>query len=315
MSLMSFFKLVGVQAKVASLFPFLIGLLFAFYRYGEINMLNIIIFFACIIIFDMTTTAINHYMDYQKATNDHDFDYRKERNVIGQYNMSEKAVKIIIWVLLISASLLGLWLVYLTHILVLFIGIICFLIGIFYTFGPIPISRLPLGEVFSGITMGFGIIFLIVYVNSYHLDIITSYLLGASLVFQMNLIEMGIIFLISLPSVFTIANLMLANNIRDLEEDIANKRYTLPYYIGRKGGIILFESLYYASYLAIIAAVVIGIYPPLMSLALITFLLVGRSLIVFRAKRETTKIFNLATQNLILINGGIVICLALIIWL
>ena len=40
------------------------------------------------------------------------------------------------------------------------------------------------------------------------------------------------IVLASLPLVFTIANIMLANNLRDLETDIENHRYTLVYYIG-----------------------------------------------------------------------------------
>ena len=311
MSLKVFLKLVEIQTKIASLFPFLIGLLYVVHRYGGINILNTVVFFVSMLIFDMTTTAINNYMDYLKATMKHDFDYRKERNVIGQYNLSEKLVKITIWVMLISASLLGLWLVYLTHILILFIGMVCFFIGIFYTFGPIPLSRLPLGEVFSGVTMGFGITFLIIYVNSYHLGIFTSQMYESVLVFQIDLAGMGRIFLISLPSVLTIANLMLANNICDLKEDIANDRYTLPFYIGKKASIILFEVLYYVSYLAIIAAVVIGVYPLLMLLTLGTFILVGKNLVIFRAKQEKAKTFIVAVKNLVLINGSIVMCLAL----
>lgn len=37
--------------------------------------------------------------------------------------------------------------------------------GIFYSFGPIPISRMPLGKIFSGIFMGFVIVFLFVYIQ------------------------------------------------------------------------------------------------------------------------------------------------------
>ena len=59
--------------------------------------------------------------------------------------------------MLIIASALGVSLVFRTDLLVLFLGIICFIIGVFYTYGPIPLSRLPLGEIFSGLTMGFGI--------------------------------------------------------------------------------------------------------------------------------------------------------------
>lgn len=41
------------------------------------------------LIFDLTTTAINNYMDYRKANSD---EYRKEKNVIGQEGIKESTV-------------------------------------------------------------------------------------------------------------------------------------------------------------------------------------------------------------------------------
>ena len=38
-----------------------------------------------------------------------------------------------------------------------------------------------------------------------------------------------------------IANIMLANNICDVEEDIINNRFTLPYYLGKKNAFNLFK--------------------------------------------------------------------------
>lgn len=46
----------------------------------------------------------------------------------------------------------------------------------------------------------------------------------------------GGIFLIALPNTLWIANLMLANNICDLEEDENNNRYTLVHYLERVKG-------------------------------------------------------------------------------
>ena len=45
----------------------------------------------------------------------------------------------------------------------------------------------------------------------------------------------------SLPLVCSIANIMLANNLRDLDTDIENHRYTLVYYIGRPAGLCCFK--------------------------------------------------------------------------
>lgn len=231
MTLRVFLKLVEIQTKLASLFPFLAGALFVIYHYGVFRITNTIIFFCSMFLFDLTTTAINNYMDYKKATTD---EYRKEKNIIGQENLKESTVVAIILSLLITAAGLGIWLVFRTDLLVLIIGIICFAIGILYTFGPIPISRMPLGEIFSGITMGFGILFLTVYVNAYDQGIANVYLAGSNFIFHADMIRLLEIAIISVPCIFTIANIMLANNICDLEDDIKNRRYTLPYYIGKK---------------------------------------------------------------------------------
>lgn len=45
MTLPTFLKLVEIRTKLASLFPFLIGILFVIYRYDEFDPLNTAIFF------------------------------------------------------------------------------------------------------------------------------------------------------------------------------------------------------------------------------------------------------------------------------
>src|SRR5690606_9655062 len=121
-------------------------------------------YFGAMLLFDCTTRAINHYMDYKKATTD---TYRNEKNIIGMEQIPKWQVMTVIFGLLLTAACLGIWLVFRTDLIVLLIGILCFCIGIFYTFGPLPLSRLPVGEFFSGVTMGFGIMFLTVYVNAF----------------------------------------------------------------------------------------------------------------------------------------------------
>jgi len=136
MSIRSFLKLVEIQTKIASIFPFFIGILFVLYRYEALHWKNTLIFFASMLIFDLTTTAINNYMDYRKANSD---EYRKEKNVIGQEGIKESTVIATIFTLFFTATGLGIWLTAETGLLVLLIGFICFCIGILYTFGPIPL--------------------------------------------------------------------------------------------------------------------------------------------------------------------------------
>ncbi|WP_062104903.1 1,4-dihydroxy-2-naphthoate polyprenyltransferase [Bacillus niameyensis] len=303
MSLRTFFKLVEIQTKIASVFPFMVGILFVIYKFGTFKPINTVIFFCSMLIFDLTTTAINNYMDYRKATTE---TYRKKKNIIGQKEIPEKLVISLIFALLIIASSLGIILVIKTNIIVLFIGILCFAIGIFYTFGPLPISRLPLGEVFSGVTMGFGIIFLTVYVNAFDKGIIDIFWTGQLIELHANYYVLLEILWVSLPCVFTIANVMLANNICDLEEDISNHRYTLPYYIGRKKAIKLFDILYAATFLAIITAVIYNVLPIIILLSLFVMIPVYKHCRQFNGKQVKSETFVLSVKNLILVNGSIV---------
>lgn len=303
MSLRTFLKLVEIQTKIASVFPFMVGILFVIYKFNTFKLVNTIIFFSAMIIFDLTTTAINNYMDYKKAASEK---YKKERNIIGQASLSERLVVITIFSLLIIATGLGILLVLRTDLLVLFIGILCFAIGIFYTYGPIPLSRMPLGEVFSGVTMGFGIIFLTIYVNAFDKGIVNLLWDGRIVNLQLNLISMLEIIWVSLPCVFTIANVMLANNICDLKEDVANQRFTLPYYIGKKNAIILFNFLYVASFLAIITAVLFHVLPVSMLLSLLVMIPVYKHCRLFKGKQVKSETFVLAVKNLVLVNGSVV---------
>jgi 1,4-dihydroxy-2-naphthoate octaprenyltransferase len=302
MSLRTFLKLVEIETKIASVFPFFVGLLFVIYRYETFQLLNTLIFFGAMLIFDLTTTAINNYMDYRKAVCQN---YRNERNIIGQKSISERTVLFTIISLLAVATGLGIWLVFRTDLLVLLIGMACFAIGIFYTFGPIPLSRMPLGEVFSGLAMGFGIVFLVVYVNAFDQGIANFIWDGRMISFSADLILLLEIAWISLPCIFTIANLMLANNICDLEDDIANNRFTLPFYLGKRYAIWLFNGLYIASFLAILTAVLFHILPMVMLLSLFVVIPVYRQVLQFNGKQVKSETFQVAVKNLVFVNGAV----------
>ncbi|MFR3910573.1 MAG: UbiA family prenyltransferase [Clostridium paraputrificum] len=164
MGITSFFRLVEIQTKVASVIPYILGTVFALYKFDNFNAKQAVLFFLSMIVFDMTTTAINNYVDYTKAIKKEGFGY-EEHNAITKYGLKPKRVLGIIITMLIISATLGIMLFLNTDIAILIIGVVCFGIGIFYSFGPIPISRTPFGEIFSGLTMGFFITFLAVYIH------------------------------------------------------------------------------------------------------------------------------------------------------
>ncbi|MGV2687117.1 1,4-dihydroxy-2-naphthoate polyprenyltransferase, partial [Clostridium perfringens] len=116
--------------------------------------------------------------------------------------------------------------------LILLLGGLSFAVGILYSFGPIPISRMPLGELFSGLFMGFVIIFISAWIHAEGNHLAVLDLHGSVLSLQVNLPAVLLLLVVSLPAILGIANIMLANNICDMDEDMENKRYTLPVYIG-----------------------------------------------------------------------------------
>lgn len=312
MTLKVFLKLVEIQTKIASLFPFLLGILFAQFYFDTINIGNTLLFFLAMLLFDLTTTAINNLMDYQKAK---DVSYKENTNIIGQEKIAEKTVIQLILMMLTFASLLGLWLVFRTNILLLFLGGACFIVGIFYTFGPLPISRMPLGEALSGVVMGFGIFFIAVYVNVAPTTLIDLSFHGTTFLLEGNVLTILKIFLVSLPTVFLIANIMLANNTCDLEQDISNHRFTLPFYIGKSNAVLLFNLLMYASYVMVILAVIFRLLHPILLGVLITLIPIRKNLQQFNQRQVKEETFSVAIKNISLFCGVEILLLAVSLWL
>ncbi|MHC5269868.1 1,4-dihydroxy-2-naphthoate polyprenyltransferase [Enterococcus sp. LJL98] len=314
MNLKVFLELVEIKTKIASVYPFLIGLFFSLTYFKEWNLLNTGLFFLGMLVFDMTTTAINNLMDYQKAKSE---TYKKETNIIGREGLSEKKIGQMILGMIAFTLLIGLLLSVKTGWLLLVMGgIVCF-IGIFYTFGPIPLSRMPLGEIFSGVTMGLGIFAITVYINTptnpvFYLAIdfkLSTFALTGDLWATVALI------LASLPLIFTIADLMLANNLRDLEADIKNHRYTLVYYIGREVGILLFQMLMYASYLAIFIGWLFGVFQWPIFIVFATLPKIYRNLQAHKVSLPHPRSFGYGIKNLILFNTSYLLGLILtLIW-
>ena len=124
-----------------------------------------------------------------------------------------------------------------------------------------PLSRLPVGELFSGLFMGLVLPFLAIYINAPPDALVTlSYtegVLGIGLVLP-ALVRLGIA---CIPAMMGIAGIMLANNICDLPADRAVGRYTLPHFIGLRAAKVLFAGLYVVSFLSIPAMVIAGALP------------------------------------------------------
>jgi len=284
-----FFQYTEIKTKITSTFTFAYTLAFLLYWEQKIDWKRTIIFFLAMFLFDLTTTAINNYID--SKDNDQMLAFKRKTSLI------------VIYLLFAISTLLGLYLAYLSDLVILAAGAVCFACGVLYTYGPIPISRQPLGEAFSGFFYGFMIPFILLYINTPKGTFLQYGISLKSLSLELMLAPFLILLLFSIIPFATTANIMLANNICDLEKDITVKRYTLPYYIG-KAPLPLFAGLYFLTYLVTLIMVIFGIFPLISLLSFLTLIPVLKNIKAFNKKQIKEETFICSIKNFVFIMGA-----------
>src|SRR5699024_461431 len=97
-----------------------------------------------------------------------------------------------------------------------------------YTGGPLPIAYTPFGELFSGFLMG-------------------TVIIGISYFIQTLTLSTDVIW-ISIPIAIFIGAILLANNIRDLDNDEQSGRKTIAILLGRKNAIRFLGLMFVIAY-------------------------------------------------------------------
>ena len=223
MNIKSTILLTRPQGLFATVVPLIVGGAIA-YKTSNFNLTLWIIAFAVALLLQMGTNVFNEYSDYihgidTPETHGYGVLVRKEAS-------PQEAFKLGIGIF-VAAYLLSIPLILTRGLLVLVMGVIATLVGIFYSLGPLPISKTPFGELVVGLTMGFLEVIATEFVSS---DEIT--ILG---------------YLVSIPVSLLVSSILLANNIRDIEIDRKVRR-TLAVVIGRKYASWVYYMEYIISY-------------------------------------------------------------------
>ncbi|MCS6848957.1 MAG: 1,4-dihydroxy-2-naphthoate octaprenyltransferase [Anaerolineae bacterium] len=155
-------------------------------------------------------------------------------------------------------SLIGLYLVAARGVFILMLGILSVLAGWFYTAGPKAFAYIGLGEIVVFIFMG-----PVMVIGSYYV--------------QVQAAPLHVV-LLSLPIGFLVAAILHANNMRDLEGDLAKNKRTLANILGRQASKWEYLVLVVGSFVVLIALVLIG-YAPLLALLPLLVLPTGISLV------------------------------------
>jgi len=195
----------------AAIVPVMVGSSLAIYQ-GIFFPIYSIIALLCSVLIQIGTNFTNDLHDHLKGSD------TKERKgplrVLASGLISVKEMELGIFIVFLTAFLLGLYLVYSVGIMILWIGIFSILAGLAYTAGPFPLAYNGLGDLFVFIFFG-----IVGTVGTYYLHAHEFTALA---------------FLISLPVGALITNILIVNNYRDIEEDKSAGKNTLAVLLGRE---------------------------------------------------------------------------------
>lgn len=213
--LKEFFMCTRPHSYPASIAPVLFGATYALGYEIKFSILKFILFLLACLLIQAATNLFNEYYDYK-----HGLDKIDSEGISGSIvkgNLSPREVMVGALVLYALAFILGLILTFMTSLYVLLVGLVCMLAGYFYTGGKYPIAYSPFGEVVSGFFMG-------------------TIIISLSFYFQTGYVNADII-VVSLPLFIMIGAILLANNIRDLDNDKESGRRTYAILVGRNNAI------------------------------------------------------------------------------
>lgn len=284
-TLQKFKALVQIQTIIISALPYIIGSVMASYYYHNFNLVYSLWLFLAVICFHLAVNGHNQYTDYTRYKQNHITSYN---NILEKFNITKSWARKIIIILTLISAIIGITLSIKVGWIILLIGILSYLIGYCYSGGPYPILKTPFGEPASGITMGYNITFLGLYINMYNVHPFDNFFWAKAII-------------VAGPAFFVIANVMLANNICDVAEDVKIGRKTLPYYTGRKTALTILCGYYVLAYIFLILGIVLKYLPVITLGSLLTIPLVYHTTKTFVKNPHKESTFTGILVNVLLV--------------
>ena len=190
------------------------------------------------ILMQSSVNTFNDYYDYVKGTDSSDENVDPTDAVLIYNNVNPTCALVFAIGLLVSAFILGGYVIYHVGLIPLAIGAIGAVFVVLYSAGKTPISYLPLGEAVSGIVMG-GLIPLASY------QVLTGLLTPLAVLW-------------AIPEILGIGLIMFTNNTCDIEKDALAHRRTLSVLLDRDKARKLYHAVMWLWLVAII--LIVGIF-------------------------------------------------------
>lgn len=102
---------------------------------------------------------------------------------------------------------------------------------------------------------------------------------------------------------------MFADNIADMDQDIKNQRFTLPYFLGRKRALQWYRLIPFITFAALILGVLTRALPFWSLLVLATWPLVRNNTRRYTSKPSKDKTFIFTIQSLLTVGGTLLLTL------
>lgn len=214
------------------------------------------------------TNMFNEYYDYVRG-----LDTKDSVGIGGTIvrdGVAPKFVRNLAFLFYLLATLIGVYICLESSWWIAAIGVICMMVGYFYTAGPLPIAYTPLGELFSGFFMGPVII------------MITYFIQTDSFSWSH--------FFVSISVGFLIGAINMSNNIRDREGDKEHGRRTIAILLGPVRAIHFLGAMFVIAFVWIVVLVFLGHATPW---ALLVWLSVPQALKAYKQFQGKTAAYEM----------------------
>lgn len=195
-----------------------------------------------------STNMFNEYYDYKRGL-DHAQSVGIGGAIVRDGVAPGRVLALALGCIAVAAAL-GLYLCIKTSWWLLPVGLLCATVGYLYSGGPVPISATPFGELVAGTFMGLVIIAIAQFI-------------------QLGAVTAGAV-LIAVPASILIGAILMANNIRDLDDDQAHGRRTLAILLGRSRATYCLIGMFALAYGWIVCLVIAKQAAPWALLALLS---------------------------------------------
>jgi 1,4-dihydroxy-2-naphthoate octaprenyltransferase len=237
-----FLKIVDIRTKIVSVSSLLVGSGWALATAPERFSWTLFALMAvATVLIDMGTTGFNSYFDFLTGVDTKESDHERFKALVQREIDPAVALKLS-FALYVVAMPIGMAIGARAGWGVVATGASCMLFAWFYSGGPHPISRTPVGEFFAGGLLGGVLVVVSAYVHTQRLDAATV--------------------LIGVPSSLIIAGILSTNNACDRVGDARAGRRTLAIVLGPDRSHLPVFVLVAATYASVATLAALRVLPP-----------------------------------------------------